>query len=235
MKKQISILLAGIALTAAPALAQSINVTTTGVGIGTTTPASQLHVKDPFGTFTAEINLARFDYYNGRSLNILGPLVDDPNTPFTIQTNNALQFRIDQTNALIIDAAGNTTTPGSATVGSLIVGSSTLFSVGSFTSSEQSIPGNGVTLTVAHGLGGVPKFTSISLRCKTAEYGWAVNDEILLSSILMVSNNHGATTAVNGTNFKMIQYGNIYIHGITVAGPVAITATNWRLVFRAWR
>jgi len=87
--------------------AQAINVTTTGVGIGTTAPASRFHIKDPGATFTAEVNLARFDYYNGRSLNVLGPLIDDIASPFTIQTKNALQFRMDDTNVMIIDAIGN--------------------------------------------------------------------------------------------------------------------------------
>lgn len=101
--------------------AQAINVTTTGVGIGTTTPASQFHVKDPSATFTAEVGLARFDYYNGRSLTLLGPLTDNSDAPFTFQTGNALQFRIDQTDAMVIDSTGNVNVTGNLKVKSAVL------------------------------------------------------------------------------------------------------------------
>lgn len=235
MKKAFLILSSLLALPLTPSFAQSIEVTAAGVGVGTATPSAVLHVKQPGTSFLPEVSLARFDYYNGRYVQILGPLTDGSTAPFTIKTNNSLQFRIDSTDAFVITGTGNTVTSGSATVGSLIVGSSTIFSEGQFTSSEKSIPGTYETLTVAHGMGGIPRFTTVALRCKTAEQGWTAGDEILLNSLSMISNNHGVTTAVNATNFKLIQYGNIYIHSFTTGAPFVITPANWRLVFRAWR
>lgn len=133
-----------------------------------------------------------------------------------------------------LTVSGNSVTTGSATVGSLVVGSSTILSVGKFESSELAIPGNGNVTTVAHGLGGVPQFVTVSLRCITSEYGWTAGDEIIVSSIHMRSDNDGITTGANATNVKIKQLGNFYIHRIDTNALVAVS-TNWRLVVRAWR
>lgn len=145
----------------ASAFAQSINVTGAGVGIGTNTPASQLHVKDPSSTFTPEVSLARFDYYNGRFLNILGPLLDNSDSPFTIQTNNSLQFRVDSTDVMVIDFAGNvgigTNEPSQklTIIGSALIrgisfstaGDSSILYFGDVSHSIRSVHGAGIRLS----------------------------------------------------------------------------------------
>lgn len=162
------------------------------------------------------------------ALRIVGPghLAFSPTGNVGIGLNNPSQK---------LHVVGNSVTTGSATVGSLVVGTSPIFSVGSFESAEQAIPGDNGTITIPHGLGGVPSFTTLSLRCKVAEHGWAVGDEIQLSSIDIISNNHGVTTAVNATNFKLVQYGYLYVHTFGTHAIINITYANWRLVFRAWR
>lgn len=214
------ILIAGLILGTSVARAQLIDVTPTGVNIGAPTSTTAGALLKQSGQETS------FWTQDGVNPPDLRLIIKDSGK-VGIGTNTPTEK---------LEVAGNTKTTGSATVGSLIVGSSTLFNTGTFESVEQAIPGNGNMLTVAHGLGGLPRFTTVSLRCKTAEYGWAVDDEILLNSISIISNNHGVTTAVNNANFKLVQYGSIYIHGFTAGSSVsAITASKWRLVFRAWR
>jgi hypothetical protein len=219
MKKTIHHLFAGLILLVSPVVAQSINVTPTGVDIGNTTPGT-------VGTLLQQTGQTTSVYTQDGTTSTLR---------LTILPNGNVGIGTTTPPAEKLSVTGNTVTTGSATVGSLIVGTSTLFTVGSFESGEYAIPGLGNNLTVPHGLGGVPKFSTVSLRCKTAEYGWVVGDEILLSSMHMVSNNTGATTAVNATSFKFAQNGLIYIHGFSPTTLYALTAGNWRLVFRAWR
>jgi hypothetical protein len=124
-----------LALTAAPfAWSQSINVTTTGVGVNTTTPTTNFEV------------------------------------------------------------AGNAKVTGSLTTGTLVVGNNTVPSA-FFESAVLNIPATNTTLLLNHGLGGVPIFVTISMRCVTAEYGWAVGDEVMINSVHMDGAQNGITTA----------------------------------------
>jgi hypothetical protein len=136
---------------------------------------------------------------------------------------------------MVVKGNGDAVVTGSATVGSLVVGTSPIFTQGTFESAEQQIPGSGVTLVVPHGLSGLPRFATVSLRCISAEFGWAVGDEIMISSVHMRSDNSGCTTAINATSFKLRQNSNLYIHRADASGSDNITTTKWRLVFRAWR
>jgi hypothetical protein len=105
-----------------------------------------------------------------------------------------------------------------------------------YESAEQSVPGNGNRITLTHGLASTPKLMQVVLRCKTANLGWSVGDEIVLPGIHNVSNDHGFTTAANATQIKFAQFGDIYIHQWNTGSQTeaAITANSWRLVFRAW-
>ncbi|MEZ0217859.1 MAG: hypothetical protein ACAH89_12045 [Rariglobus sp.] len=131
--------------------------------------------------------------------------------------------------------AGNSVTTGSATVGSLVVGTSPILSVGKFEKTEPLIAGSGNAIAVAHGLGGVPTFSTVSLRCISAEFGWSVGDEIMINSIHMRSDNHGFTLAANATHLKIRYTNSIWIHNYDALGSNPITMTKWILVFRAWR
>lgn len=219
MKHQVFRLLAVLALTASAGFSQAINVTSTGVDIGATTSTTAGALLQQSGqttTFWAK------DGVNAPSL--LVKIQGDGNVGIGASAPSE---------KLVVN--GNTTISGSAAVGSLVVGSSPILSVGSFESSPQTIPGSGNLLTVAHGLGGIPKFVTVSLRCITTEYGWAVNDEILLSSIHMRSDNNGFTTGINATNFKIKQNGGVYVHRLDTNATGSIDAAKWRLILRAWR
>ena len=219
MKNHVFRLLAVLVITASAGFAQAINVTSTGVDIGATTSTTAGSLLQQSGQTTT------FWSKDG---------VNAPSLLVKIQGDGKVGIGT-ATPGEKLAVNGNTTTTGSATVGSLVVGSSTIFSVGSFESAPQTIPGTNNTLTVAHNLGGIPKFTTISLRCNTAEFGWAVNDEILLNSVHMRSDNTGLTAGVNATSFKLQQLGNIYIHRIDTNAIGNATSPKWSLIFRAWR
>jgi hypothetical protein len=51
-----------------------------------------------------------------------------------------------------------------------------------YTSSETSVPAVNTTVTWTHGLGQAPDLIELILRCKTAEYGYSVGDEVRYTS-----------------------------------------------------
>jgi hypothetical protein len=105
-----------------------------------------------------------------------------------------------------------------------------------YTSPETSLPAVNTTVTWTHGLGQAPDLIQLLLRCKTAEYGYSVGDEIRFTSAYTYyvgaytfwanSSTIGfrhATTA--GTVFNIVDR--------SVAGTLRNpTATKWRLVVK---
>jgi hypothetical protein len=109
-------------------------------------------------------------------------------------------------------------------------GSSTPVSSGVFTasfeSSEIAIPSSDGFVTATHGLGAVPKLYSVCLRCKTAEHGYAVGDEVNLG----IANAYRTSTdvSVRGNASVTLYNKTTGVYGST------ITNSNWKLVFRAF-
>jgi len=60
--------------------------------------------------------------------------------------------------------------------------SATVGAISKYTSSETSFPANNTTESWTHGLGQAPDLIQLILRCKTAEYGYSVGDEIRFTS-----------------------------------------------------
>ncbi len=218
MNKLIVIGLVGCVWAAPCGWSQEINVTATGVEVGAAGSSASGSLMQQSGQTTS------FVTKDG---------VNPPEVRMVIKPDGKVGIGT-TTPSEKLTVTGNSVTTGSATVGSLVVGSSTLFNTGSFESTEQAVPASGGTITIPHGLGGAPKFVTVSLRCKTAESGWAVGDEILINSVLMFADPHGCTTATNATNIKFTKNGNLYIHSFG-GSSVSATLANWRLVFRAWR
>jgi hypothetical protein len=101
-----------------------------------------------------------------------------------------------------------------------------------YVSAEQTITLGAVT-SLTHGLGAKPKLVTLSLIFKTADLGYAVDDEI---DVRLDANNNsaGASVGRNATTLRLIVGASgMYAHN--ASGAVAfITPANCRLIVRAW-
>ncbi|TDQ82514.1 hypothetical protein A8950_2337 [Dongia mobilis] len=108
----------------------------------------------------------------------------------------------------------------------------------SYDSGELSITSGG-TLTLAHGLGAAPQDLRPVLRCKTAEAGWAVGDEIAIgfaNTGTGFGTHRGLGLRADASNI-VLRYGSGasafgYAHGGT-GSEANLTNANWRLILRA--
>lgn len=105
-----------------------------------------------------------------------------------------------------------------------------------FVSTEQTITIGG-PLSLAHGLGAIPKDFTYRLVCKVADAGWAVNDEVKISVGIDVTGttSHGAGGSVDATNVY-VRYAatSIVAHNKSTGASANLTPASWRLVVRAW-
>lgn len=106
----------------------------------------------------------------------------------------------------------------------------------SFTTAEISIVAAAAS-TDAHGLGGLPDRVRTILRCKTADLGYAVGDEVEAAYAFYngyESNN--AQVFTTATNLKSIQGSTRWCIAHATSGSVSvITPANWKMVIKAWR
>lgn len=94
-----------------------------------------------------------------------------------------------------------------------------------------------LALTNAHGLGGIPDRIKTILRCKTAELGYVVGDEVEVSYTHYngyESNNIQVFS--NSINLRAIQGSTKWWITHATTGVIsAITPANWKIVIKAWR
>lgn len=91
----------------------------------------------------------------------------------------------------------------------------------------------GSLITVAHGLGHKPENFEVFLRCITAEYGYAVGDEVKPESMSISGTTYGLTLFADNTNV----YVKVGATGIPIirknnAIAAVVTNTNWRMVLK---
>ena len=106
---------------------------------------------------------------------------------------------------------------------------------GVFTKSFQS---TALTMTaasgasIAHGLGGRPKFIYAYIRCLTAELNYAIGDEVPFP---IEVNNFGVNAWSDGTsNIRYWIATSFRLPNATTGGDNAITYANWQLFIRAY-
>lgn len=101
----------------------------------------------------------------------------------------------------------------------------------SFTSSELTVTASSV-ISAAHGLGAVPSLVMVTIRCKTADLGYAVNDEVTMG--VYPGANSGALPFFNATTAGLTMANNISIVNKATFVDGTITNGSWRVVVRAW-
>ena len=103
----------------------------------------------------------------------------------------------------------------------------------SLTQLSETTLSEGVWINKAHSLGVVPSRVLVSLRCKTSEHGYSVNDEILFSS--------GYNTAfatdrravvMNSTNVSFFFSDDTIFPDKTTGAPCTLTTASWAIVVR---
>lgn len=137
---------------------------------------------------------------------------------------------------MVIDDSAVTVTTDLRTNGSGALKIGSLIS--RFESAEQTVPSATGSTTVAHGGTRAPDLVQIFLRCKTAELGYAVGDEVVYNLSDTGDATRVGTLRANATNviFAYIASsgGTLAIRASAGLGAItAVTAANWRVVLKA--
>jgi hypothetical protein len=104
-----------------------------------------------------------------------------------------------------------------------------------YTESAETTFTNNATILIAHGLGVVPKDWHVVYRCKTAEDGYSVGDEINADNWFRLgSDTFNSQAAVDATNVVLTVSPNLRIVSKITRQNTAHTTANWRVVAR-WR
>lgn len=107
-----------------------------------------------------------------------------------------------------------------------------------FESSEISLTTNTLT-TVAHGMGTTPKEIWAVMRCKIAELGYSVGDEVCMDNWTYTQSsteNYNNLLAYNATNVYLrtgVGGSSSLIRNLSTGSVASPTAANWRWVVRA--
>ncbi|WP_374312418.1 hypothetical protein [Dongia sp.] len=108
----------------------------------------------------------------------------------------------------------------------------TLSGAYSFESAEQTVTVGSVAV-VAHGLGKKPENVTVWLRCKTAEFGWSIGDEVLVYGAGLGTNSGAYADAAN----IGLPIAGAYAFQVNTKGGGGynnVTPGNWRAVIRAY-
>ena len=130
---------------------------------------------------------------------------------------------------VVIDAGGpiQTVNLNQGPAGHSILGSE-------FISSEQAVPASATLVELTHSLGAVPKSFQWVAKCKSAENGYSVGDEIDVTT-----NSHASgrlSIFANSTKVFFIYHTKLTFANKDAGGTWDFTDadTNWKLVCRAF-
>jgi hypothetical protein len=106
-----------------------------------------------------------------------------------------------------------------------------------FESSEQTITSAGA-LTLAHGLGAVPKLIMFEVICKTAEDGYSIGDLLAVSYTCTGGGANIHNTPTWDATNVYVRFSSITecfrVANKTTGGDTGLTNGNFRLIVRAW-
>ncbi len=147
----------------------------------------------------------------------------------------ALQLGTNNTpTRLVIDSSGNVNVPTTK----LRQNSTNVFCRDNMAESGELGIANNTLYTFAHSLGAIPKLLQAVLRCKTAEFGYAINDEVPLHNFVNSGSNVSTSVWADATNIYArinSSAGNNYsLARVSSNDAIAITYANWRIVVRGW-
>lgn len=112
----------------------------------------------------------------------------------------------------------------------------------SFTSSEQTITHAGALTPLAHSLGAMPSLIQLRLICKTAEFGYSIDDEVMISMGASTGTAAGDAAGVSivpdSTNINVRFNGSgtrtFNVVDKSDGDHEAITDASWKLIVKAW-
>lgn len=135
-----------------------------------------------------------------------------------------------------IVAGSNITVTQNANDITIATSGSSVFTA-SFVSTDQTLTAAGA-LTLAHGLGGMPTLIQSRLRCTTADNGYSIGDELIISTTGGASTNYGIVCVPDATNLNL-RFGSqaqvFWTLGKATGNGVNIVPASWVLIVRAWR
>ncbi|MGH6879270.1 hypothetical protein [Hypericibacter sp.] len=102
----------------------------------------------------------------------------------------------------------------------------------SYDSGEQTITAAGA-LTLAHGLGAKPQLRDVFLRCKTAEGGYSIGDEVVWPTGELGTAASSPSIVIDATNISVRYGSSMFVINKGTGASFGITVGNWRAVFRA--
>lgn len=88
--------------------------------------------------------------------------------------------------------------------------------------------------SLTHGLGALPRLWTATLRCTTAEFGYLVDDEILVDNNYISDNFKGGLAWANATTVGVAFRSAPYIVAKAGGSAAAITPASWSVVLRAF-
>lgn len=103
-----------------------------------------------------------------------------------------------------------------------------------YESAETAIPAAATAASVSHGLGAVPSSWSVVMRCKTTDAGYAVGDEIVVTTT-NGDTGQQITAFSNATTLGIIRAATaLAVANKSTGVQTIITNASWKYVFRAF-
>ena len=101
--------------------------------------------------------------------------------------------------------------------------------------SAQTSYTNAGTFTLTHGLGGIPSLVQTTLVCQTGQASYTAGDVVLAALGGANGADYGYSATLTSTSIIVRISGNGFVLPDKTTGTeTALTAANWKLVFKAW-